>query len=774
MGRGARLPWAASVVVLTAALAPTACGRTTTPAPTAAASSSSSAASSSSVVVAASSAPASSSAPTAASTSPPDPLARVSYRDLVAAGAWEAAARAVAGLSEPERAGAPARLALARIAIGRCTKDEGARAVTLLDGLTGTPDLPAEVVARLRVDALVCAERWSDALAVDGAGALVHRKGAAAAAARARVLEQAGELSAARLAYGDAIAGARSAGLPQGALLSARLRVLRKLATNADVEAAIASDRARLFIEFPLAFDAAAKAGESPTAPPMTANDWVRRAEALAALGKGEEAQHALDAAASAGLPKPKLARARAHAHWKARSWSKAAVALREASALEGGDDAVEDEFLAARAQSRGGDDDGAIVAYEALAKKHPKAKWAGEAAYLAAHLRWLRGQWPDAIAAFDRYLAGPWAKAKPQANNVREARRARAFALLESNKLVAARQALHALAKGDGLADEPFARGRIELLAAVAAERAGDRGAALATYAKLSSDHPYGWLDLASRARRAHLGEAVGTWPLGPVDAPPLPALSPEVRLLTHAGLSTDALERFVKAGLPKDDAPRCAALTAFDDGWNAYRLGLKLSVNQAPDPSTAWKWRCAWPAPYESVVAALEARDGLPRGLLHAILRQESAFRVDVVSPAGAVGIAQLMPQTAVTTAAAQGVTLDPTDIAGLQQPFLQLDLASRHLRALFVELCGEGATDVARREAVPLIIGAYNAGAGAVKRWMKEAGGMDADVFVERTPFLETRGYVARVMGNLIRYAVITGSPTPVLPRKLPSPP
>ena len=69
---------------------------------------------------------------------------------------------------------------------------------------------------------------------------------------------------------------------------------------------------------------------------------------------------------------------------------------------------------------------------------------------------------------------------------------------------------------------------------------------------------------------------------------------------------------------------------------------------------------------------------------------------------------------------------------------------------------------------------MIGAYNAGAGAVKRWMREAGTMDADVFLERTPFLETRGYVARVLGNLVRYAVITGSPTPVLPRKLPLPP
>lgn len=62
---------------------------------------------------------------------------------------------------------------------------------------------------------------------------------------------------------------------------------------------------------------------------------------------------------------------------------------------------------------------------------------------------------------------------------------------------------------------------------------------------------------------------------------------------------------------------------------------------------------------------------------------------------------------------------------------------------------------------------MIGAYNAGAGAVKRWMREAGTMDADVFVERTPFVETRGYVARVLGWLGAGGV-AGSPTPVFPQ------
>lgn len=733
-----------------------------------------------------------------------DPVARLAWRELVAAGAWEHAARALDALPEGDRATVAARLARLRVSTGRCTKEDGARGVALAEGLAGAPDVPPELLARLRVDALICAERFAEAVACVGPGSLASRKGAASgsrqgaalAATRARVLEGAGDLSGARAAYADAIDGAPRAGLPTGTLVAARLRLLRRLPASPEIERAIEADRTRLFVEHPPSFEAATKAGEPPFtvgqgavgqgtvgkgAPTLDAEGWLKRADALATLARVEDAQHAIDAAASAGASKKRVARARGHALWKARSYAKAAPALREASALEQGEDAIEDAFLAARATSRAGDDDAAIAAYEALAKKHPGSRFGGEAAYLAAHLRWLRGSWKDAIAAFDRYLAGPWARAPHQKVNVREARRARAIALLESGRAADARRTLHALAGGDVYADDATARGRIELLEAIAVERSGDRAAAIAAYARLSRVHPFGWLDLAARARLLHLGEPSASWPKGPVPAPSLPAMPAEVRALFFAGMSSDALDRFVRAGLPKDDAPRCATLEALDDGWGAYRIGLRFAVDDPPGPanaggapSFAWKWRCAWPSPYGAVVGALEAREGLPRGLLHSILRQESAFQVEVVSPAGAVGIAQLMPATAVETASAIGLHLDPTDLASLQAPFLQLDLAARHLRALFVELTGPGASDADRRDALPLVVAAYNAGAGSVKRWMREAGTMDADVFVERTPYLETRGYVARVLGNAVRYAVIEGAPTPTLPRKLPAPP
>ncbi len=716
----------------------------------------------------------------------PDPIALVPWPSLVAAEAWEPAGRALDALAASEKGAEQGalhvKLARLRVAVGRCTRAEGERGEALATALAKEPDAAklGEVIQRLRVDALLCAERWKDALAIVGPGGLAERKGALAAWARAKALEGAGELAGARAALGEAIEGGARVGLPVGTLVVTRLRVLRALAKESSKEllAAIEADRRKLFVEHPLAFDAAVRNGEPNAAPDLDGKAWLARADALANLGKGEEALHAVSAAAAAGTPARTIARAKGHVLWKARSYAKAKVALEEAIALphtKAQDDEVEeDRFLAARATSRSGDDALAIVAYEALAKAHPGSKWGAESAYLAGHLRWLSGKWKESIAAFDRYLAGPWAKHPGQAANVREAKRARAIALLEAGSSHEAQKTFHALAGSETYATDAFARARLELLEAIAAERAGDKAFAIAAYERLERTHGYSWLELAARARLAKLGRSLDAWPLGPVLASSPPALAPEARLLERGGLHHDAFILVDRAGLPKDRAARCVLFEALDAGFEAYKTGLELVLDRSPSETNAWAWRCAYPTPYEAVVAALEAREGLPRGTMHAILRQESAFKVDVVSFAGAVGIAQLMPQTAQTTAAQIGMTLDPTDIAALKAPYLQLDLAARHLRALFVELAGPEASPERKAETMPLVVAAYNAGAGAVKRWMREAGDLDADVFIERTPFLETRGYVARVLGNLARYAILAGTPTPTLPYKLPKPP
>jgi soluble lytic murein transglycosylase-like protein len=112
-----------------------------------------------------------------------------------------------------------------------------------------------------------------------------------------------------------------------------------------------------------------------------------------------------------------------------------------------------------------------------------------------------------------------------------------------------------------------------------------------------------------------------------------------------------------------------------------------------------------------------ALEAarRHGLDPALVLAVVRVESGFRADAVSPKGAQGLMQLMP----ATAASLGVA-DPFD------PAANLDGGVRHLRSLLVLYRGN----------LNKALAAYNAGAGAVERHRGVP------------PYPETQQYIRRV--------------------------
>ncbi len=168
---------------------------------------------------------------------------------------------------------------------------------------------------------------------------------------------------------------------------------------------------------------------------------------------------------------------------------------------------------------------------------------------------------------------------------------------------------------------------------------------------------------------------------------------------------------------------------------------------VAYAPTPATRWAWDCTFPQPYAEVVQSAEAAEKLPPGLLWAVMRQESAFDPDAVSPAHAVGLMQLLPETARGIAAELGLSHED---ARLTSPPYAIRVGARALRKLLDEFHGN----------VALAVVAYNAGADAVERWLSRAPGMQTDTFVERIPYRETRDYVVRVMGNLARYAYLAG--------------
>ncbi len=130
-----------------------------------------------------------------------------------------------------------------------------------------------------------------------------------------------------------------------------------------------------------------------------------------------------------------------------------------------------------------------------------------------------------------------------------------------------------------------------------------------------------------------------------------------------------------------------------------------------------------------------------------------QESVFRADAVSPAGARGLMQIMPAAARDHAGKLGVAGNATD---LSRPDVNLAFGQEHLNMLRSSPATQGL--------LPKIMAAYNAGLTPISRWNGEVRDQgDALLYMESIPYWETRGYVAIVMRNYWMYERQAGGPS-----------
>jgi hypothetical protein len=132
----------------------------------------------------------------------------------------------------------------------------------------------------------------------------------------------------------------------------------------------------------------------------------------------------------------------------------------------------------------------------------------------------------------------------------------------------------------------------------------------------------------------------------------------------------------------------------------------------------------------PFSPLIERQARAKGVDPGLVHAVIRAESAYRPDAVSPKGAVGLMQLMPATA-----------RRFGVADREHPESNVSAGAAYLRLL-----------LDRFNSVPLALAAYNAGEGAVMRHGNQI-----------PPYAETRGYVARVLRDYGE-AAIAPAPLP----------
>ena len=167
---------------------------------------------------------------------------------------------------------------------------------------------------------------------------------------------------------------------------------------------------------------------------------------------------------------------------------------------------------------------------------------------------------------------------------------------------------------------------------------------------------------------------------------------------------------------------------------------------------------WEATYPQAFSPLIEDIAENEGIPASFVRAIAREESSFDPEAVSWAKAYGLVQLIMPTAKRFASELGMKATPRT---LRKPEVNLKIGARYMSWLWNRL----------NENPALVPSAYNAGEGAVRRWLQEDSGRPLDVFIEEIPYDETRRYTRRVLQTYGVYQWLADEQLPELRVKLP---
>ena len=315
-------------------------------------------------------------------------------------------------------------------------------------------------------------------------------------------------------------------------------------------------------------------------------------------------------------------------------------------------------------------------------------------------------------------------------------------------------------------------------------------RALAASSHAAITQGRAYYWLGRTADARGDAAGAkqayaAAAAWPttfygqlaaraLGEDDA----ALGARIRAARDPGWTPSRALDFAGS----ENARAAALLVAWGEPRRARAFVLRLDELAADgtDRTLAARLAAGFGLPDLAVSIARRAgRDGVmlteagwplavapPSGpvepaLALGLIRQESNFNTEALSPVGARGLMQLMPATAQAVAHRLGDAA--VNLGALStDPSYNMRLGTAYLGGLLDQFGG----------AMPYAVAGYNAGPGRVADWLAAngdpaAGGIDMVDWIELIPFNETRNYVQRVVENVVVYRALAGT---ILPHPL----
>lgn len=286
-----------------------------------------------------------------------------------------------------------------------------------------------------------------------------------------------------------------------------------------------------------------------------------------------------------------------------------------------------------------------------------------------------------------------------------------------------------------------------------------GRKEPAVAAWRRLVDEHPFSYYAVMAFERLAQQGAAPelagGSADPGPA---PMEALHPEVAAAVayyRLGLEREArttLMTLRRGDLEHAVDRRWAALLRerAGDFSRSHRLAPVPRDGGLPDyPEDGWRVdaRLAYPRAFAEQVEGPARAEGIPQGLLYALIRAESGFWVEARSPANARGLTQVITPTA--WAMARKLKIRRFRHWRLYEPEMSVRVGSAYLAMLLARY----------RHPVPAIA-AYNAGEPSVDRWIKERGQLQVDAFIEEIPYAETARYTRKLVAWWAIYRVLYG--------------
>jgi peptidoglycan lytic transglycosylase len=423
----------------------------------------------------------------------------------------------------------------------------------------------------------------------------------------------------------------------------------------------------------------------------------------------------------------------------------------------------------------RGNKNETAMLAdVDALVKGYPQSSWTADALFGAGNFYWVNLDRPRAAEFYRRSL-----DVAPEGKNAYVAEWRLAWIAYLDRKPEAADMLelyVRRFPTSSYIQDALFWLGRYY-------ERSGNLERSRTFYLADANRFPLTYFGEKSAARIRPQPDGIDDAPLDNAEflsvipaAPPVPPLdSPEQAVAEERQARAQALsdiafdssaELEYRAAYAATRAPKFlidaggSAIAAghYGAGMSAVRQAIpQLEARRIADiPNDAW--RAAFPLPYELNLRSEAARNRLDPMLVAGLIRQESAFESKALSHAGAVGLMQVEPQTALKVARELKVRYAR---ARLTDPGYNLQLGSRYLANLIQQF---GTPEAA--------LAAYNAGEDHVMEWTMGQNYLETAEFVESIPFTETREYVQIVIRNSEVYRQVYSAPPSERAQTLPA--